>query len=117
MTHEGTMDHSLRPPFILGSELAGKVVRIGDDVTNLKVGDRVVALPEFKAWSEYTLCPDTMCFKIPESMSYQEAVAITTNGIVAHTLLFELGVLHPGKSILMHPSPGGVVIDLFIQRH
>ena len=69
----------------------------------------MVALPEFQAWSEYAICPESYCYKIPDEMTFHEAVAIAADGIVAYTLLFELGNLRRGKNVLIHSAPGGLV--------
>jgi hypothetical protein len=45
-------------------------------------------------------------------MSYNEAVALAVDGIVAHSLLFQMGNLSPGKAVLLHSTPGGLVILL-----
>ena len=47
-------------------------------------------------------------------MNYHDAIALTTNGITAYTLLFELGNLRPGKTVLVHSAPGGLVSIPFI---
>lgn len=69
----------------------------------------MIALPERGAWSDYVVCRAEYCFNIPAEMNYHDAIALTTNGIIAYTLLFELGGLRPGKSVLMHSAPGGLV--------
>ncbi|KAK4035756.1 hypothetical protein OUZ56_027840 [Daphnia magna] len=111
LTRIGRLDNwarSLEPPLIMGSEVAGEVVALGKDVTEFCLGDRVMALPERNAWSQYVVCHVDLCFKIPEKMSYHEAVALTVDGIVAHTLLFHMGNLSPGEAVLMHSIPGGL---------
>ncbi len=89
-------------PFTLGHEGAGIVESIGEKVTNVNVGDRIAVEPAMPCWecdqclvnrshtcrnlkflgcpkqasgclSEYIVMPETSCFKIPESMSYDEA--------------------------------------------
>ena len=92
----------------MGSEVAGQIIAVGSSVTDFKVGDRVVALPEFQAWCEYPICPSVYCYKIPDDMNYHEAVAIASDGITAYTLLFELGALRSGKCVLIHSAPGGL---------
>lgn len=111
MARQGLLDtwvRSKKPPYIMGSEVAGEVIAIGSSVTDFNVGDRVVAIPEFQAWCEYPVCPSAYCFKIPDDMSYHEAVAIATDGVTAYTLLFELGTLRPGECVLIHSAPGGL---------
>ena len=92
----------------MGSEVAGQIIAVGSSVTGLKVGDRVVALPEFQAWCEYPICPSACCYKIPDDMTYHEAVAVAADGVIAYTLLFEMGALRPGKCVLIHSAPGGL---------
>ncbi|PBC28155.1 Synaptic vesicle membrane protein VAT-1 [Apis cerana cerana] len=72
------------------------------------VGDRVVALPDHKAWAELVAVPATSVFALPAGMSYLDAAAITMNYTVAYILLFELANLTPGKNLLLHSAGGGV---------
>ena len=80
----------------------------------MQLGDRVMAVPERNAWSEYVVCREEYCFKIPDQMSYHDVVALTVDGILAYSLLFEMGNLCPGKNILLHSTPGGLVIFISI---
>lgn len=82
---------------------------IGDEVTDFAVGDRVVALPEFKAWAELVAVSDKYVYKLPEGMSFAEAAAMTLSYVVAHVLVFELASIKPGNSVLLHSAGGGVV--------
>jgi NADPH:quinone reductase-like Zn-dependent oxidoreductase len=77
-----------------------------------QVGDRVVALPEYRAWAELVSVPQQVVFPLPSDLSYVDAAALTMNYIVAYILLFELGGLTPGKSVLVHSAGGGVVSDI-----
>ncbi|KAF5272413.1 hypothetical protein FQA39_LY07881 [Lamprigera yunnana] len=72
------------------------------------IGDQVVALPEYRAWAELVAVPAKYVFKLPQGMSPQDAVAIIMNYIVAYILLFGLGGLSNGKSVLVHSAGGGV---------
>jgi len=76
---------------------------------SLQVGDRVVALPEYRAWAELVAVPARYVYHIPADLSYLDAAAIAMNYLVAYILLFELGGLAPGKSVLVHSAGGGVV--------
>lgn len=77
-----------------------------------QVGDRVIALPDHKAWAELVAVPATSVFALPSGMSYLDAAAITMNYTVAYILLFEIAHLTPGKSLLLHSAGGGVVSRL-----
>ncbi|XP_057321188.1 synaptic vesicle membrane protein VAT-1 homolog-like [Microplitis mediator] len=108
MVRRGTFDLPCKPPFIMGSECTGEIEMIGEGVTNFKVGDRVVAMPDYKGWAELVTVPETAVFKLPENMSYTDAAAITMNYVVAYIILFDLSCLTPGKSLLVHSAGGGV---------
>lgn len=141
LVRQGILDswvRSLKLPFILGSEAAGEIVGVGRNVADFKVkvlkffplkakcywkilwqpGDRVMALPERKAWAEYVVCKAEHCFRIPDEMNYDEAVALTVDGMVSYALLFEMGGLTVDdpcglsasrKNVLMHSAAGGLV--------
>lgn len=108
MVRQGAIDSPPKTPFILGFECSGDVEQVGENVQNYKIGDRVVALPEYRAWAELVSVPAKYVFPIPDDLSYQDAAAITMNYIVAYILLFDLGGLSSGKSVLLHSAGGGV---------
>ncbi|XP_066582255.1 synaptic vesicle membrane protein VAT-1 homolog-like [Prorops nasuta] len=108
MARQGVIDSPPKTPFIMGSECAGDIEAVGEGVDNFKVGDRVVALPDHKAWAELVTVPASSVFLLPNGMSYLDAAAITMNYTVAYILLFELANLTPGKSLLLHSAGGGV---------
>ncbi|XP_057670223.1 synaptic vesicle membrane protein VAT-1 homolog-like [Diorhabda carinulata] len=108
MVRQGAIDSPPKCPFILGFECAGEIEQVGEGVENLVVGDNVVALPEYRAWAELVSVPAKYVYKLPNGVSYLDAVTITMNYTVAYILLFELSGLTQGKSILVHSVGGGV---------
>jgi len=81
--HGRISDFIVEPPFVLGHECAGIVVRAGDAVRHLKAGDRVALEPgktcgtcEFCRTGRYNLCPDVIFFATPPVDGvFQEYVA------------------------------------------
>uniref|UniRef100_A0A1L8E0P3 Putative zinc-binding oxidoreductase n=1 Tax=Nyssomyia neivai TaxID=330878 RepID=A0A1L8E0P3_9DIPT len=108
MVRLGAIDSPPKTPCILGLECAGEVEAIGEGVENFKVGDRVVALPEFKAWAELVTVPAKYVYNIPDEMSFADAAAIAINYVVAYILLFDLASIKSGKTLLLHSAGGGV---------
>ncbi|KAK9892119.1 hypothetical protein WA026_018322 [Henosepilachna vigintioctopunctata] len=106
MVRQGAIDSPPKCPFILGFECAGEIEQLGEGVEGLAVGDRVIALPEFRAWAELVAVPSKYVFKLPNSINFLDAAAMTMNYTVAYILLFELAGLTKGKSVLVH-SIGG----------
>lgn len=72
-----------------------------------------MALPEYRAWAELVSVPAQYVYALPEGMTALDAVAVTTNYVVAYLLLFEMANLTPGKSLLVHSAGGGVVCIYF----
>lgn len=110
----GAIDSPPKTPCILGFECAGEIEAIGEEVEDFKVGDRIVALPEFRAWAELVAVPAKYVYKIPDEMSFTDAAAIAMNYLVAYILLFDLASIKSGKSILLHSAGGGVVSIIYI---
>lgn len=108
MARQGAIESLPKAPFILGFECSGVIEQVGEGVEKFKVGDRVVALPEWRAWSELVVVPAKNVFAIPEGLNYVDAAALATNYIVAYVLLFELGAVKPGSSLILHSAGGGV---------
>ncbi|XP_072927646.1 synaptic vesicle membrane protein VAT-1 homolog [Hemitrygon akajei] len=93
----------------LGSECAGVVEAIGDDVTDRKVGDKVIVLNvDGGLWAELVATKVNHTFLMPDGMSFQDAAAISVNYIVAYMMINDYANLRPNQSILIHMAAGGV---------
>jgi NADPH:quinone reductase-like Zn-dependent oxidoreductase len=85
-------------PFVLGNDCAGEVVEVGDMVSQIKVGDRVLAhavsmdpavnKSSEGAFQHYTVIHDNMVTVIPDWLSYEEACVIPLGLSTAATALF-----------------------------
>ncbi|RBR15372.1 uncharacterized protein FIESC28_07386 [Fusarium coffeatum] len=79
---------------VLGCDFAGKVERLGKDVTKVAEGDTIAGLlwgGEIKglgAYSEYTKAHESICFKVPKSISLPEAATIPLASLTAWLALF-----------------------------
>src|SRR4051812_24194214 len=100
-----------RPPFILGHDVAGIVVRVGRNVRQFKVGDEVYARPrdhrvgtfaEFIAMNEADVAPK------PKNISMEEAASIPLVGLTAWQALVEVGKLKPRQKVFIQAGSGGV---------
>jgi NADPH2:quinone reductase len=95
-------------PFAPGGELSGIVKEIGEGVTNVKVGDRVLAQLGSGALVEEALAPAGRLTKIPDAMPFDEAAAfILTYGTSYHALK-DRGHLKAGETLLVLGAAGGV---------
>ncbi|KAF3846042.1 hypothetical protein F7725_003120 [Dissostichus mawsoni] len=110
MARQGLYDRLPSPPVTPGMECSGVVEAVGEEVTDRKVGDKVMALNRFGLWQEVAVVPATHTFLIPEGMSFEEAAALPVNYITAYMMLFDFGNLRPNQSVLVHAAAGGVGI-------
>ncbi|KAF1379795.1 hypothetical protein PFLUV_G00179730 [Perca fluviatilis] len=110
MARQGLYDRLPSPPVTPGMECSGVVEAVGEEVTDRKVGDKVMVLNRFGLWQEVAVVPSTHTFLIPEGMSFEEAAALPVNYITAYMMLFDFGNLRPNQSVLIHAAAGGVGI-------
>ncbi|CAF1171437.1 unnamed protein product [Rotaria magnacalcarata] len=108
----GLLEESPRPPFIPGFECSGEILDIGTNVTHLDRGDRVLVLTRFSAWAEQIVVKKDFVFKIPKEMTFREAAVLPIAYLTAYILLFEIGNIKPGQTLLFHSAGGGVGVAL-----
>src|SRR5258708_10516283 len=102
--------YQIKPPrpFSPGGELAGVVEAVGEGVTTLKVGDRVLVSPVRGAMAEKAVAPAGNCWKIPDAMHFDEAAALLmTYGTSQHALK-DRANLRVGETLLVLGAAGGV---------
>lgn len=92
---------------IRGTDLAGVVVAVGADVTDLDVGDEVLgAAPG--TFAEYTVAPASQLVRKPMALSFEEAAASVMSGLTALIAMRDTGRVGPGTSVLVNGASGGV---------
>ena len=98
-------------PFAPGMESSGIVSEVGEGVTNIKVGDRVMANHSVGGFAEYVLAPEDSTFVIPDSMPFDQAAGFpVTYGTTYHGLV-DRGDLKKGEVLLVHGAAGGVGLN------
>ena len=95
-------------PFIPGVEGAGVVEAIGDDVTNVGLGDRVAYAGPIGGYAEERLIDADRLVKLPEAISSEQAAAMMLQGMTAWMLLRQVHRVQRGETILIHAAAGGV---------
>ena len=125
-------------PHISGSDASGTVVEVGEDVTKLKAGDRVVSHsnmscrvcemctagreydcndrliwgfqtgPLWGGFSQYTHLPEVNVVKIDDNVSFDDAAAISMVGMTAWHMLVGRANIRPGQTVLIMGGTSGV---------
>ncbi|MFT4041808.1 MAG: quinone oxidoreductase [Gordonia sp. (in: high G+C Gram-positive bacteria)] len=100
------------PPYIPGTEGAGKVIAVGADVTDIKVGQRVCWADTPGSYAELVAVRAARAIPVPDGVSDEVAGATLLRGLTAHYLLD--GSTHPssGETVLIHAGAGGVGLIL-----
>ncbi len=107
----GTYPRSL--PFVLGNEVAGTVVAVGEGVTNLSVTDRVVtAVSASGSYAEFSTAPAQFTAQVPSEIGLDVAASALLKGLTAHYLITSVYAVQPGDTILVHAGAGGVGLIL-----
>ena len=95
-------------PAILGYDVAGTIHSVGSHVTDLKVGQRVVALTRFGGYAEYALAMSYGVAVIPDGYDFHQATALATQACTAYFATDECVSLHKGDIVLVQAGAGGV---------
>ena len=100
-----------KPPFPLGHDVAGVVVKVGSQVKNFKVGDEVYARPaDFRigTFAEFISIHQNDVAIKPKSLTMEEAASIPLVGLTAWQALIEKANLKRGQKVFIQAGSGGV---------
>jgi NADPH2:quinone reductase len=101
---KGSTPTRLVLPYVPGYEVAGTVAALGDGVTTVAVGQRVMAMLPSGGYAAYVVAPATQVIPLPAELGYAEATALLAQGPTA------VGLLNTGNyaSVLVLAAAGGV---------
>ena len=95
-------------PFSPGGEVSGVIKAVGDGVTNVSVGDRVIAFSTWGGFAEELAVDATRLIKMSDEMDFEKASAfILTYGTSYHALKDRANI-QPGETLLVLGASGGV---------
>jgi NADPH:quinone reductase-like Zn-dependent oxidoreductase len=100
-----------RPPFILGHEFAGTVIKIGPKAKRFKLGDEVYARPRdlrTGAFAQSIAVNEADVALKPKNLTMNEAASLPLVGLTAWQALVEVGKVKPGQKVFIQAGSGGV---------
>lgn len=106
-------------PYAPGFEVAGEVLRVGENVEEWRPGDRGVALLRFGGYARDVVVPVDQVFPYPSSLSPAQAAATPVTFLTGWVCLFETGHARPGDTVLVLGAGGGVgtaAVQLAVDR-
>lgn len=95
-------------PFSPGGEVSGLIKEVGADVTNVKVGDRVLASTGNGGMAEEVVAAAQGVMPIPDTMPFEEAAAFVLTYGTSYYALKDRADPKPGESLLVLGAAGGV---------
>jgi NADPH:quinone reductase len=99
-------------PFVLGTEVAGTVAAVGDGVTGLSDGDRVVTAAASGSYAEFSTAPAQFAAPVPSEIGLDVAASALLKGLTAHYLITSVYAVQSGDTVLVHAGAGGVGLIL-----
>ncbi|WEX78303.1 NAD(P)H-quinone oxidoreductase [Sinorhizobium numidicum] len=93
---------------ILGLEVAGEVVALGDGATGFSIGDKVCALANGGGYAEYCAVPATQALAWPKDYDAVRAAALPETFFTVWANVFDMAGLKRGETILVHGGSSGI---------
>jgi NADPH2:quinone reductase len=107
---EGKYQMKPETPFVPGMEAAGVVSALGEGVSDVKEGDRVIVATMLGAFAEKVPAHSSQLVPMPETMSFEEGAALTTIYGTSYHALKDRAALKEGETVLVLGAAGGVGI-------
>ena len=102
---------------IVGLEVSGEVVALGEGVSKWRLGDKICALTNGGAYAEFVTVPEGQALPIPKGFSMLQAAALPENFFTVWTNVFQRGKLKAGESILVHGGSSGIGLTAIQLAH
>jgi NADPH:quinone reductase-like Zn-dependent oxidoreductase len=110
MARMGLYQDAPKTPCVVGYEVAGTVLELGEGVDGLTPGQRVFAGTQFGGYASQVVVAAEDVVALPEQLSFEQGAAIPVNYATAWAGLIGYGSLQRGERVLVHSAGGGVGI-------
>ncbi len=96
--------------FIPGLEFSGVVKKLGPSVTRFRIGDQIMGVTKFGAYSDYLNIDEKSIHQLPKKWSFSEGAGFIAQALTAYYALCSLGNIKKDQTVLIHSAAGGVGI-------
>jgi NADPH:quinone reductase-like Zn-dependent oxidoreductase len=110
MARMGLYPDAPRPPCVIGYEVAGTILELGEGVSGLSHGQRVMAATKFGGYATQAVVPAADAVALPDGLTFEQGAAIPVNYGTAWAALIAYANLQAGERVLVHSAGGGVGI-------
>src|ERR1700759_2746504 len=110
MARMGLYPDAPKTPCVVGYEVAGTILELGDGVEGFTPGQRVFASTQFGGYASQVAAAATDIVPLPDGLSFEQGAAIPVNYGTAWASLIGYGSLQAGERVLVHSAGGGVGI-------
>jgi len=110
MARMGLYADAPKTPCVVGYEVAGTILELGEGVEALSPGQRVFAGTQFGGYASQVVVPACDVVALPEQLTFEQGAAIPVSYATAWAGLIGYGSLQPGERVLVHSAGGGVGI-------
>jgi NADPH:quinone reductase-like Zn-dependent oxidoreductase len=110
MARMGLYQDAPKTPCVVGYEVAGTILELGDGVQGLTHGQRVFAGTQFGGYASQVVVPASDVIPLSDELSFEQGAAIPVNYGTAWAGLIGFGSLQAGERVLVHSAGGGVGI-------
>jgi len=110
MARMGLYADAPKTPCVVGYEVAGTILELGEGVDGLVNGQRVLAGTKFGGYASQVVVPVSDVVPLPDELSFEQGAAVPVNYATAWAGLIGYGSLQPGERVLVHSAGGGVGI-------
>ncbi|MEE1785903.1 zinc-binding dehydrogenase [Streptomyces sp. SP17BM10] len=108
MARRGDGGYTSEWPYLPGKEVAGTVRALGEGVTGLALGDRVVAAPVGGGLAEVAVADAALTVPVPAGIGLREAATVPLGLATSVLLLTDAGRFTAGDTVLVHSAGGGI---------
>jgi NADPH:quinone reductase-like Zn-dependent oxidoreductase len=110
MARMGIYPDAPKPPCVVGYEVAGTILEVGEGVEDFTAGQRAIASTMFGGYASQVVVAASDVVPLPDALTFEQGAALPVNYGTAWAGLVGYGNVQPGERVLIHSAGGGVGI-------